>query len=124
MDTFSHLKTLGPLYYGAFYNLKGLYYDDLTVKYALNEDKIIESDEVKNYKLVDAFITPENLETIGRLIYLSYFDKSADITGVDVKYKLNSLFYALIPFEKNDNHLKELILGNSLVNSITFQPDE
>ena len=124
MDAYSRLKTLGPLYYGAFYNLKGLYSDDLTIKYALAEDKIGESDEIKNYKLIDAFITPVHLEKIGRLIYLSYLDKAADITGVDVQYKLNSIFYALIPFERNDNHLKELILGTSLINCIPFQPDE
>lgn len=114
MTSYSKLKPLGSIFYPAFTNLRSLYSEDLTLKYTLSSENFIEDNFVENAKIVDAFLLPQNLEKIATLFYLSYLDKAADVTNVEVNFRLSSLYFSLIPFEKKEKNFRELILGTVL----------
>ncbi|MCX7830571.1 MAG: hypothetical protein N2445_05885, partial [Acidobacteria bacterium] len=114
VKAFSNLAPLGALYYPAFMNLRNLYSEDLTLKYALKGDEFIEDDYPKECKIVDVLVSPKNLEKVAKLFYLSYLDKAADVTNVKVEFLLRSFIFALIPFEKKGDEYRELILGTTL----------
>lgn len=114
MASYSKLKPLGSIFYPAFLNLRSLYSEDLTLKYALSNENFIEDNFAKNGKIAEVFLLPQNLEKIATLFCLSYLDRAADVTDVDIKFKLSSLDFSLIPFEKREDNFRELILGTVL----------
>lgn len=114
LNAYSNLKSLGTLFYPAFLNLRSLYSDDLTLKFALQSNSFIEDKSPKKAKVVDVFVAPNNLEKIAKLFYLSYLDKVADVTNVEVEFSLKSVEFALLPFEKKGSDFRELIGGAEL----------
>jgi hypothetical protein len=106
-----NMNPLGILYYPAFPNLRSLYAEDLTIRYAHGLQDV-ELEEKKNkVRMVDGTRNPVKLETIGKLVWLAYIDKVADVTGVEAEFSLSEVSYCLIPFEKSADGLKELMLG-------------
>jgi len=115
MNSYSNLKKLGALFYPAFTNFRSLYSDDLTLKYALQSDSFIEDDYPKEAtNIIDVLVAPKNLEKVAKLFCLSYLDKAADVTNVEVEFSLKSVEFALIPFEKKGDEYRELILATAL----------
>lgn len=114
MDTYSNLKPLKTLFYPAFINLRSLYSEDLTLKYALDSEKFKEEYSPIEAKIADAIVNPNNLEKVAKLYYLSYLDKAADVTNVEGEFSMTDYSIALIPFEKKENEYRELILGLTL----------
>lgn len=121
---YNRVEKLGTIYYGAYYNLKSLYAEDLALLYALNNDKIKKTQKIREYPIANAFFPPKHLDKISRLIYLSYLDKFADVTNVKGIFKLNSFCCVLIPFDKEGNHFRELIFGKKIPFLKFLEPDE
>ncbi|NMB99811.1 MAG: hypothetical protein GYA35_05960 [Thermoanaerobaculaceae bacterium] len=113
-NSYSNLKKLGALFYPAFINLRSLYSEDLTLKYALQPYSFVEDNYPKEAVIIDVLVAPKNLEKIAKLFYLSYFDRAADVTNVEVDFTLKTVDFALIPFEKKGDEYRELILGTIL----------
>jgi hypothetical protein len=121
--TYTNMKPLGVLYYPAFPNLRSLYSEDLTIRYALGL-RDVELEEKKDKVIaVDGTRNPVKLETIGKLVWLSYIDKVADVTGVESEFRLSEVSYCLIPFEKSAEGLRELMLGIVLKGFTELVPD-
>jgi hypothetical protein len=120
---YSNMNPLQTIHYPAFLNLRNLYSDDLTLRYALGlkDAEFVKTGE--KVRLVDGTRTPVKLENICRLVWLSYLDKVADVTGVEGEFEISEVSYSLVPFEKVDNGLRELMLGITLKGFTEFAPN-
>lgn len=124
MRAFSNMKPLGVLYYPAFPNLRSLYAEDLTIRYALGLQDAETEEKKEKVRTVDGTRNPVHLETIGRLVWLSYIDRVVDVTGVESEFSLSEVNYCLIPFEKSADGLRELMLGLTLKGFVELAPND
>lgn len=120
----SNMKPLRMIHYPAFPNLRSLYSEDLTIRYALDLGDVEPEEKKEKVSMVDGTRNPVHLETIGRLVWLSYFDRVADVTGADAEFTVSRVSYSLVPFERTDDGLRELMLGNVLRGFVELAPNE
>jgi len=112
--TYRNMNPLGAIYYPAFPNIRSLYSEDLTIRYSLGIGEIDLESESRKAPMVDGARNPVHLETIGKLVWLGYMDKVADVTDVKAQYAVSSVSYCLVPFEKTADGPRELMLGLTL----------
>jgi len=103
------LQPLGPLLFPAFWNPRAAYYDDLTLLYARRPERI--ALRPGNEPLLDGMRHPKALDELARLAWLAYFDRSADVTGVEARFELKDLVYVGVPFFKRDGRFEDGVLG-------------
>ena len=74
--------------------------------------------------MVDGTRNPVHLESIGRLVWLSYIDRVADVTGATAEFAVSRVCYTLVPFERTEDGLRELMLGLALKGFAELAPNE
>ncbi len=120
----SNMNPLRVIYYPAFPNLRNLYSEDLTFRYAMGLDGVETDDERKDISFVDGTRAPGNFDTIARLVWLAHLDRVADVTGAEAEFTVSGVDYCLVPFERAEDGLKELMLGLTLKGFAELAPNE
>ena len=106
---YQNLQLLGPLLFPAFWNPRAAYYDDLTLRYARRPELLVL--RPGNELLLDGYRHPKALCELARLAWLAYFDRSADITGVEGRFEVKDLVYVGVPFFRREDHFEDGVLG-------------
>ncbi len=106
---YSGMKPLGPLYFPAFWSPRAAYYDNMTMRYAL--DPPLDADGTAEGTLLDGVRGPSALPELARLTWLAYLDRAADVTGTELTYELQGLEYVAVPFFQQDDFVVEGHLG-------------
>lgn len=120
----SNMTPLRVIYYPAFPNLRTLYSEDLTFRYALGLDDVEADDPKEDIPFVDGTRSPSNFETIAKLVWLGYFDRVADVTGAEAEFIVYGVDYCLVPFQRAEDGLRELMLGLTLKGFTELAPNE
>ena len=107
--TYQNLQPLGALLFPAFWNPRASYYDDLTLRYARRSDLL--ALRLGNEPLLDGMRHPKALGELARLAWLAYFDKSADVTGVEGHFEIEELTYVGVPFFRREDQFEDGVLG-------------
>jgi hypothetical protein len=107
--TYQRLHPLGPLFFPAFWNPRAAYYDDLTLLFARRPELIVLG--AGNEPILDGMRNPKALCELSRLAWLAYFDRSADVTGVEGRFEVKDLAYVGLPFFKRDGRFEDGVLG-------------
>ncbi len=120
----SNMNPLRVIYYPAFPNLRNLYSEDLTFRYALSLDGVETDDIREGLSFVDGTRSPENFATIAKLVWLAHLDRVADVTGAEAEFEVSGVDYCLVPFERTEDGLQELMLGLTLKGFSELAPNE
>lgn len=111
-SAYQRLKPLGPLFFPAFWNPKAAYFDNLTVRFALNPEKI--ELENRSEPLLDGIRDPRVLPEMARLTWLAYLDRFSDVTGVELVFEPEDVAYCAVPFFQQGNFYFDGVLGVQL----------
>jgi len=109
---YGNARPLGPLLFSAFWSPKAVYYDNLTIRYAL-EPFAADAANLTG-TILDGTRDPGAVAELARLTWLAYLDRVADVTGVELAYSLEKLDYVAIPFFKEGEFVVEGVLGLKL----------
>jgi len=110
---YAHAAPLGDLFYPAFWSPKASYFQNLTLEYSAG-GKQLEEEEGGSEPFVDGIRGPGPLGEVGRLNWLAYLDRKADITGVESSFEVESLAYVGIPFFRRKEGWTDGISGAGL----------
>ncbi len=106
---YANQRPLGALFVPAFWSPKAAYYDNLTLRYALQGGP--QRLDGAAGPVLDGARPPEVLGELARLTWLAYLDRAADVTGVDGRFQVDALAYAAIPFYRDGSRFLDGILG-------------
>ncbi len=111
---FSRIRRLGPLLFPAFWTLRLSYYDDLTQRFALADPALLSFGEPFGGALLDGVRDPALVPEMARLAWLAHLDRAADVTGVEARFDVERIAYAVVPFFQEGDQLRDGILGISV----------
>lgn len=105
------LKPLGAFFFPAFLLLGMRYHDDLTERYALLKEDLLEEDEGWRGPVADGIRLPAGLHEQARLASLAYLDRAADVTGLEAVFEGKGVTYVLVPFFLDEEGGRDGLLG-------------
>jgi hypothetical protein len=106
---YQNLHPLGPLLFPAFWSPRAAYYDDLTLLFARRPELIVLGPG--SGPLLDGMRHTRGLGELARLAWLAYFDRAADVTGVEGRFEVKDLAYVGVPFFMREGRFEDGILG-------------
>ncbi len=107
---YQNARKLGPLYFPAFWTPKAANYENLTIRYALAQESLVEDKEAHG-AILAGVLDPSRLAAMAALCYAAYLDRLADVTGVEASYKVEQVAYAAVPFLKAGKGWTDGVLG-------------
>lgn len=107
---YGRIRSLGPLYFPAFWSPRLGYFDNLTLTYSKEEAKMA-FEEGRDDAILDGIRDPAILAEMARLTWLGYLDRFSDVTGLEGRYEVKDILYAGVPFFPDGDHFLDGVSG-------------